>query len=146
MKKHLLILILLTLFINAKNFTTIKFTGDVDLITGEFDRATLLKICHIEYPPIYKVWKKDPIFETAQIEDFIENLTNYAQSMGYYKVKVNSKTTDDTIILDIQKHKAIKINSIHMNEEYQKLALVKQGTRFRTSDFTQTKKKDNPST
>lgn len=141
MRKHLLILILLTLFMNAKNFTTIKFTGDVDLITGEFDRATLLKICHIEYPPIYKVWKKDPIFETAQIEDFIENLTNYAQSMGYYKVKVNSKTTDDTIILDIQKHKAIKINSIHMNEEYQKLALVKQGTRFRTSDFTQTKKK-----
>ena len=141
MKKHLFILILLTLFMNAKIFTTIEFTGDVDMITGEFDRATLLKICHIEYPPIYKVWKKDPVFETAQIEKFVENLINYAQSVGYYRVKVNSKTTDDTIFLNIKKHKAIKINSIHMDNEFQKLVLFKQGKHFRTSDFTKSKKK-----
>jgi len=61
MKKYLLVVLLFTV-LHAKTFTHIEFTGDVDLITGEFDRATLLKICHIEYPAIYKVWKSDPTF------------------------------------------------------------------------------------
>jgi len=56
MRKYLTILILFTLFLHGKTFTNIEFKGDVDLITGEFDRETLLKICHIEYPPVYKFW------------------------------------------------------------------------------------------
>jgi translocation and assembly module TamA len=141
MKKYLIIIILLSLFIEAKTFTEVEFKGDVDLITGEFDRSTLLKICHIEYPPIYKVWKADPIFEEEQISKFVENLKSYAQSMGYYRVKVFPKMTKDTIILNIQKHEPIKIKSIKLNKEFDSFALFKKGKRFRTKDFTQTKKR-----
>jgi len=141
MKKHFYILFLLFTVTHAQTFTNIKFTGDVDLITGEFDRATLLKICHIDYPAIYKVWKSDPTFETEEIEGYVKNLLNYSQSMGYYKSKVTSSTDDDTIYLNIQKNRPIKTTSIKMNSEFEKFALFKKGTRFKTKDFTQTKKK-----
>jgi len=141
MKKYLILIILLSLFIDAKTFSNIEFEGDTDLITGEFDRSTLLKICHIEYPPIYKVWKSDPIFEDSQIAKFVENLEDYAYSMGYYKAKIYSKTTNDTIILIIKKNRAIKVKSIALDSEFKDMALFKQGKRFKTKDFTETKKK-----
>ncbi|SFV51551.1 Outer membrane protein assembly factor YaeT precursor [hydrothermal vent metagenome] len=139
--KQLTILILLTIFIHAKTFTQIEFEGDVDLITGEFDRATLLKVCHIEYPPIYKFWKSDPTFESEQIDNFVENLENYAHSVGYYRAKVYAKTHNDTILLYINRGEAIKVKSINMDDEFKRFALFKKGKRFRTKDFTETKKK-----
>jgi translocation and assembly module TamA len=141
MKKYLTILILSTLLISAKTFTKIEFQGDIDLVSGEFDRTTLLKVCHIEYPPIYKIWKRDPTFKSEQIPDFVENLENYAHSMGYYKAKINAKPYKDTVILYIEKDEAIKVKSIKMESEFKRFALFKQGKRFRTKDFTQTKKK-----
>ncbi|MCK4441121.1 MAG: hypothetical protein KAU90_03890, partial [Sulfurovaceae bacterium] len=141
MKKYLILLTIFTVYIYAKTFNNIKFKGDIDLVTGEFDRATLLKICHIEYPPIYKIWKKDPVFESKQIDGFVENLTKYAHSMGYYKAKVYAKTKRNTIILRIIKNKPIKIKSIHMDDEFKSFALFKRRKRFRTKDFTETKKK-----
>lgn len=141
MKIYLTIFIILTLFINAKTFENIEFQGDVDLVTGEFDRTTLLKICHIEYPPIYKFWKRDPTFESEQIEDFVDNLINYTNSMGYYREQINPKTTDDTIILYISKGKAIKVKSIEIDDEFRRFMLFEKDKRFRTKDFTQTKKK-----
>jgi len=141
MKKYLIILILLTVYIYSKTFNNIEFKGDIDLVTGEFDRETLLKICHIEYPPIYKVWKQDPTFDSKQIDDFRENLINYARSVGYYKVQVYPKTEGDTIVLRIIKNRPIKIKSISMDNEFKRFALFKKGKRFRTRDFTETKKR-----
>jgi translocation and assembly module TamA len=141
MKKNLIILLLFTLFISAKTFTKIEFDGDIDMVTGEFDRATLLKVCHIEYPPIYKLWKKDPTFQSEQIPDFIENITNYAHSMGYYRVDVHEKIKNETIILDVRLNEPIKIKSINMDSEFIEFALFEKGKRFRTKDFTQTKKR-----
>jgi len=141
MKKYLIILILLTVSIYSKTFNNIEFKGDIDLVTGEFDRDTLLKICHIEYPPIYKVWKKDPTFDSKQIDGFVENLINYTRSIGYYKAKVHAKTKNDTIVLRIIKNRPIKIKSISMDNEFKRFALFKKGRRFRTRDFTETKKK-----
>ena len=141
MKKYLVLIILLSMFIEAKTFSKIEFKGDTDLITGEFDRSTLLKICHVEYPPIYKIWQSNPTFEEKQIPKFVESLKSYAHSMGYYKARVYAKTTSDTIFLYIKKNKAIKINSIELDFEFKKMALFKQGERFKTKDFTQTKKK-----
>ena len=141
MKKYLYIYLILIMFLNGKTFKNVEFKGDVDLITGEFDRATLLKICHIEYPAIYKIWKKNPTFESDEIEDFVENLVDYSRSMGYYKVEVNSTTDDDTIYLNIKKNKAIKIASIHINKEFRSFLLFQEKERFKTTDFTATKKK-----
>ena len=125
---------------NAKTFTQIEFKGDIDLIAGEFDRDTLLKICHIEYPPIYKVWKSDPTFDSKEIDEFVDRVVSYAKSLGYYKVKVNVKTKDDKIILYIRKNRAIKIKSINITQGFERFALFKRGKRFKTKEFTQTKK------
>ncbi len=46
----------------------IEFQGDIDLITGEFDRETLLKVCHIEPPQFYEIWKKKPKFTDRDVE------------------------------------------------------------------------------
>jgi len=141
MKNYIYLLLFLSVFIQAQTFNNIKFTGDIDLLTGEFDRATLLKICHIEYPAIYKVWKSDPTFESDEIEAYVDNLLNYSHSMGYYKAEVNATTRDDTIYLYVKKNEAIKISTISIDDEFKKFSILKQGTRFRTTDFTQTKKK-----
>ena len=141
MKKLLIFLLFSTLFVGATTFTDVKFTGDVDLVTGEFDRATLLKVCHIDYPAIYKIWKRNPTFETDEIEDFENSLEKYAQSMGYYKVEISSTTDDDTIYLNVQKNKAIEVSLIEMPEEFVHFALFEKGERFKTTDFTETKNK-----
>ena len=141
MKKVLIFLFVTTLFVTANTFSNVKFTGDVDLVSGEFDRATLLKVCHIDYPAFYKIWKSNPTFETNQIEGFEESLEQYAQSMGYYRVEISSKTDEDTIYLNIQKNEAIKVSSIEMPDEFSHFALFEKDKRFRTTDFTETKNK-----
>ena len=141
MKKILILLLLSTVLIVAKTFSNIKFTGDIDLVTGEFDRDTLLKVCHIDYPAFYKIWKSNPTFESDEIVGFKENLEKYAHSMGYYKAEISSKTDDDTIYLKIKKNKAIKVSLIEMPDEFVHFALFEKGERFRTTDFTETKNK-----
>jgi translocation and assembly module TamA len=141
MKNYLYILLFLATFIYGKTFNNIEFTGDVDLIVGEFDRSTLLKVCHVEYPAIYKIWKQNPTFESKQIKSFIANLKDYSYSMGYYNVEVNASTDDDTIYLHIKKNKAIKVSSILIPSEFKRFMLFKKNERFKTTDFTATKKK-----
>jgi translocation and assembly module TamA len=141
MNKHLYILFFLITFIHAKTFQNIEFKGDVDLLTGEFDRSTLLKICHIEYPAIYKIWRENPVFDSSEIKGFVENLVDYSKSMGYYRVKVTSSTDSDTIYLTIKKNQAIKIASLQIDEEFRHFLLFKKGKRFKTTDFTASKKK-----
>ena len=141
MKKHLIFLLFFTLFLEAKTFTDIAFKGDIDLLSGEFDRSTLLKVCHIDYPAFYKIWKSNPTLEESQIEDFEMYLERYAKSMGYYRVKVSSRSKNDTLYLNIEKNEPIKITSITLNREYEKFSLLTKNERFRTTDFTQTKER-----
>jgi translocation and assembly module TamA len=141
MKKLLIFLCFSTIFVAAQTFTNVKFTGDVDLVTGEFDRATLLKVCHIDYPAFYKIWKSNPIFEKSEIDGFAENLEKYAKSMGYYKVEISSKADEDTIYLSIKKNEAIKTKVIEIPNEFAHFSLVEKDERFRTIDFTETKNK-----
>ncbi len=141
MKKHLIFIFFFTVYLYPQILTKIEFTGDVDLITGEFDRSTLLKICHIEYPAIYKVWKKNPTFEFAQVAGFVENLKKYTQSMGYYKAEISSTVEGENIYLNIKKNTPIKIASLNLDKEFQTLSLLEKGERFETTNFTNTKKK-----
>jgi len=140
MKKNLILFLLLSLFLSAKTFKNIEFKGDIDLLSGEFDRTTLLKVCHIDYPAVYKVWKSNPTFNSSNIKEFENYLIKYAKGMGYYHVKVTHEVDDDTIILDIKKNAPIKISSIHLAKEFKKFLLLKEKERFRTTDFTETKK------
>ncbi len=62
MKRYIATLILATISIQLLNgavLNSIKFQGDIDLITGEFNRERLLKVCHIEPPQFYEFWKKE---------------------------------------------------------------------------------------
>ena len=140
MKKLLILLLFTFTFLESKTFTEIKFIGDVDTIAGEFDRATLLKVCHIDYPPVYKIWKSNPTFEENQIKLFKESLENYAHSMGYYRAKIISTTDNETIYLKIKKNEPIKVASIDLAKEFDTLSHLKKGERFRTVDFSDTKK------
>jgi len=140
MKKLLILLLFTFTFLYSKTFTEIKFIGDVDTITGEFDRATLLKVCHIDYPAIYKIWKSNPTFEESQIKLFKESLEKYAHSMGYYRAKISATTDNSTIYLKIQKNQPIKIASISLDREFERLSPLQKGERFRTVDFSDTKK------
>lgn len=141
MKKHLILLYFLTIYLYPQILTKIEFTGDVDFVTGEFDRSTLLKVCHIDYPAIYKFWKSNPTFEETQVKDFEDSLEEYSKSMGYYHVKISSKIDEGSIYLNIEKNDAIKVASISMDNEYEKFALFTKGERFRTTDFSRSKEK-----
>ena len=140
MKKLLILLLFIFTFLYSKTFTEIKFVGDVDTIAGEFDRITLLKVCHIDYPAIYQIWKSNPTFEESQIKLFKESLENYAHSMGYYRAKITATTDNETIYLKIKKNEPIKITSIDLAQEFDRLSHLKKGERFRTVDFSDTKK------
>jgi translocation and assembly module TamA len=141
MKKTVYILLIFGVVLYGKTFKNIVFQGDIDLIAGEFDRTTLLKICHIEYPPIYKIWKTNPTFERREIKGFKKNLIDYAKSMGYYNVKISSSVEDDSIYIDIKKYQPIKISSIRVDNEFKELLLIKENKRFKTTEFTESKKK-----
>jgi len=142
MKKHLtIIFFILTTILHAQTFNEIEFKGDIDLITGEFDRETLLKVCHIEYPPFYKFWKAQPTFSKRDIPKFVDRLENYAKSLGYYKAIIKAKTKGDKIIIYIVKNEPIKVASLLLDREFKKLSLLRVGRRFKTKDFTQTKKR-----
>jgi translocation and assembly module TamA len=138
-KKILLISILFIFFVQAKTFNQIEFLGDVDTIAGEFDRTTLLKVCHIDYPALYKFWKKKPTFEKEDVDEFKTSLIHYANSMGYYNAEVMVKFEGDTIFLSLVKNNPIKIASIEINEGLREYSLLEKGKRFRSIDFTETK-------
>ncbi|CAA6806939.1 MAG: Unknown protein, partial [uncultured Sulfurovum sp.] len=145
MKKQLIFIFFLTFYLNAQmsdeTLTKIEFTGDIDFLAGDFDRSTLLKICHIEYPPIYKIWKDNPVFKETEVVDFVKNLENYSHSLGYYKAKISSKIEGDSIYLNIEKREPIKTTSMNLDDEFRSFNLLKVGERFKTMDFTKTKDK-----
>jgi len=142
MKRYITILFfILIATLRAQEFNEIEFRGDIDLITGEFDRETLLQVCHIEYPPFYKFWKSEPTFTKRDIPKFVERLEKYAKSLGYYKAIIKATTKKNKIIIYIRKNEPIKVKSLLIDREFKRLSLLKVGKRFKTKDFTKTKKK-----
>jgi len=135
--KILAILIFLIVTSYAREFSAIKYLGDVD--SSEFNRATLLKVCNIEYPPIYKFWKDNPTFESEKIATYVKNIIEYSKSVGYFKVEVSSKTKDKTIFITIKKNQPIKIATIKINKNFANLFPMKVGSRFRVQDFKSAK-------
>lgn len=135
------ILAILTIFIVsifAKEFTSIKYQGDIDVM-GEFDRATLLKVCNIDYPPIYKFWRDDPIFPSSKIKTYIKNIKSYASSVGYFKAEVKAHTDDKTIFITIKKNQPINISTIKIDKNFANLFSMREGDRFRVKDFKSAK-------
>jgi len=62
------------------------------------------------------------------------------ESIGYYDSKVEITTFEDTITINIKKGKAITINSLKVPPEFSSFMRVKTQTRFKTKDFSQTKR------
>ena len=141
MKNIIYYVLFISILVHGQTFKNIEFTGDVDRLTGEFDRSTLLKVSHIEYPAIYKVWKKNPTFESDEIDDFVDNILEYSKSMGYYRAEVNATTDEDSIYIHLKKNEAIKVHSIKIDELFNQFILFKEGERFKTVDFSTSKKK-----
>lgn len=138
--KNFILILIFTLFLMGDEFHSVKFSGDYGSSDEEFSDETLEKICHIEYPPTYKVWKNNPVFTKKDIKLFRTNLKSYMESIGYYDGKVDITTAEDTIYVHIKKNRAIKIHSLKVPDEFKSFMRVKVSDRFKTKDFTQTKK------
>ncbi len=142
MKRYIATLILATISIQLLNgavLNSIKFQGDIDLITGEFNRERLLKVCHIEPPQFYEFWKRKPEFSDRDLDKFVERLERYAKSLGYYKVVVKSKIEGKRAYIYILKNEPIKIESLIIDSRFKRISLLTVGARFKTKNFTETK-------
>lgn len=75
MFKLFLIISILSLSSFSKEIKTVDFSGDIDLVLGDFSKLNLEKVCDISYPAVYKFWKEKPIFNESDIaicKDLVE--------------------------------------------------------------------------
>ena len=136
----ILILIILSLSAFSKEIKDVDFTGDIDLVLGDFSKSNLEKVCNISYPPIYKFWQKNPTFTQYDILICNESLIEYAQSLGFYEANISYEISEEKATLSIQKNKQIKISSIDIEDEYKNIIGLKIDDFFNASDFTNSKK------
>ena len=132
---------MLTLSLYALEFTAIEFKGDTDLVVGDFSRGTLLDTLQIEYPPFYKFWRSDPIFNSADIDKFQETLRIYADSLGYYRADINSSIDGQTLVYTIIKNAPLLVDTIKIEDEFRAIIPLKEGEIFTTARFKASKSK-----
>ncbi|QKF73954.1 putative autotransporter secretion outer membrane protein TamA [Aliarcobacter faecis] len=135
-------LIIGILFLNcfAKEIKTIDFSGDIDLVLGDFSKSNLEKVCDISYPSFYKFWKKNPVFKESDIVICRELLEDYMESLGFYNSLVSYTIDEDKAHFDIKKNEQIKISSIKIDDEFKDLIELKVDEGFKSSNFTNSKK------
>lgn len=140
MFKILLIVVILSLNIFAKEIKTVDFSGEIDLVLGDFAKSNLEKVCNISYPAIYKFWKANPIFNENDIKLCKDSLDDYSKSLGYYRALISYEIEDDKATFNIKKNEQIKIASIKVEDEYENIIGLKVDDGFISSDFTNSKK------
>ena len=141
--KYFVALLLMVVTLGAKTYQTLDFVGDgVDSVMGDFSTSTLYSVIGKPYPPFYTPWRSDPTFESRQIPKYEKLLTEYYQSLGYYRAEIMTQEKKDSLVIKIQKNAPIKVSSIkiHPAKELKKGILFKVGDRFNTANFTATKK------
>lgn len=140
MFRIILLLFVLTISLFAKEIKKLDFSGDVDLVFGDFSKNSLEKVCQISYPPFYKIWQKNPSFTEDEILACKESIEEYAQSLGYYKALISYKIDNNQAVIDIIKNEAIIINSISIEDEYKDIIKLKINDKFNTISFSNSKK------
>jgi outer membrane protein insertion porin family len=140
MFRIILLLFVLTISLFAKEIKKLDFSGDIDLVFGDFSKNSLEKVCQISYPPFYKIWQKNPSFTEDEILACKESIEEYAQSLGYYKALISYKIDNNQAVIDIIKNKAIIINSISIEDEYKDIIKLKINDKFNTISFSNSKK------
>jgi outer membrane protein insertion porin family len=134
------ITILFTFPLFAKEIKTLTFDGDIDLVIGDFSKTNLEKTCNITYPAFFKIWQKDPVFNTDTISICTEQIQEYARSLGFYKALISYKIEENQANITIIKNEQIKITSINIEDEYKDIIVFKTGDYFNSSTFTNSKK------
>lgn len=140
MIKRVFIKFFLTVSLFAGEIDQINFSGDVDLVIGDFSRENLLKVCNISYPPFYKIWQDNPTFSQYDIVVCSESIEEYAQSLGFYKADISYAIDNKIAQIHITKNNPILINSITIDKEYEPLINIKEHNSFNTVDFSNSKK------
>ncbi len=141
--RYLLGLLLFWTLLEAKTYDKLTFRGDgIDFLVGDFSTSTLYKVIGKPYPPFYTPWRDDPTFDESEIKEYHTRLTDYFQSLGYYKADINITAKEDYIDVNIHKNAPIKVASIMIEpaKELKKGILFKVGDAFNTAAFTATKK------
>lgn len=140
MFKIFLIITILTLSCFGKEIKTIDFSGDIDLVLGDFSKSNLEKVCDISYPTIYKFWKEKPTFTQNDIKICSDLLKDYFDSFGFYRALISYEIVEDKTIFNIKKDEQIKISSIKIEDEYKNIIDLKVNDGFKASNFTNSKK------
>lgn len=140
MFRIILLLFVLTISLFAKEIKKLDFSGDIDLVFGDFSKNSLEKVCQIYYPPFYKIWQRNPSFTEDEILACKESIEEYAQSLGYYKALISYKIDNNQAVIDIIKNEAIIINSISIEDEYKDIIKLKINDKFNTISFSNSKK------
>jgi len=141
--RYLLGLLLFWTLLEAKTYDKLTFRVDgIDFLVGDFSTSTLYKVIGKPYPPLYTPWRDDPTFDESEIKEYGTRLTDYFQSLGYYKADINITAKEDYIDVNIHKNAPIKVTSIMIEpaKELKKGILFKVGDAFNTAAFTATKK------
>ncbi|QEZ89709.1 autotransporter assembly complex protein TamA [Aliarcobacter cibarius] len=140
MFKLFLIISILSLSSFSKEIKTVDFSGDIDLVLGDFSKLNLEKVCDISYPAVYKFWKEKPIFNESDIAICKDLVEEYFHSLGFYKAIVTYEIKEDKANFNIKRNEQIKISSILIEDEYKDIIELKKGNGFKASEFTNSKK------
>ncbi len=137
-------LFLLLSLLDAKVYDKLVFKGKgLDFLVGSFASSTLYKVIGKEYPPFYTPWRDDPTFDTKEIKKYKEKLSEYLESLGYYRGEVGIKEGSDKLVANITLNEPIKVTSIKIYpaKELRRAILFKEGSTFNTANFTASKKR-----
>jgi translocation and assembly module TamA len=126
----------------SQEYKTMEFKGEgIDFLVGTFSSSNLYKVIGKPYPPFYTPWRDDPTFESTELQQYEEAITDYFHSYGYYKAKVKASIKKGEIIVIIDKKDQIKIKEIkvHPTEKLSQYLPYKEGDGFTTEAFKASK-------
>ncbi|MBN2963570.1 BamA/TamA family outer membrane protein [Sulfurospirillum sp. T05] len=126
--------------LHATPITTLHVTGDIDPLFGPFTKDTLLKVCNITFPPVYKFWQSAPVFSPEQISQCAQTLTQYAHSYGFYNTEVTHAINEDSASLHVKKNVPIRVASLEADEALRPFIDFAQGDVFTALAFSAAKR------
>ena len=140
--RYILILLLLTLSLNAKKVDTVMipivFVGNK--IVSDSD---LEEVVGAVKPPVYVFWKdKSAKINSILLPKLKETFELFYKNEGFYDANISHKLVKDGVRVTIKENRAIIISDIIINSDLDlsdEIDLTK-GERFRAKDFLEMKK------
>lgn len=83
----------------------------------KLNERELYKAINLEKPYFYEFYKKQPEVELKSIAFFNQVIQNYYRTKGFYHTKVSYTKRQDSVVITIKEHEAMRIESIVVNSK-----------------------------